>query len=933
MDMVQRATGELRVIAEVERGGGGASRTAVEIYDTCALPFDSLIAKLGAEVNADVAPELTYQDDDHDTITVSSQPEWEEALNFREGNTLRIRVEAAARPATPATRPMTPAEPQSPVEEEGGGEVTETAAHPDQMPAQSCSAIPRRVSRAMIMRRNPAYVFSGTPENMPPVIKEKPAADADPEADGWEEVVEEPAPSMWEMVTGGSAAAMPSLDGAASTITLKVNGTSYTVPTPEPEMKLVDFLRKEASCGTGTKIGCGEGGCGACTVLLHLDDPVTGQPTTKHINSCLRPLCSCDGLEVSTVESVGSRETGLHPVQKEMAENNASQCGLCTPGWVMAMMGLLAKNPHPTPQEVEDHFDGNICRCTGYRPILETFQKIASGNPDELLALPGCCGGKAAEEPAPPRTVAIKSATGSQWLRPSNLQEALQIKAAHGASARLVGGNTGVGVEKYYNDNLEPDSASVYIDISRLTELSGVKSTSSSLVVGSAVPINDLVEQLNKAHEASPSTTVTYPEIARHCLLIANNQVRNVGTWAGNIMIYAKHPEFPSDLVTTLSAAGCSIHIVSSTGKRTVSLIEWGAAALSGEPALKDGEIIESLVVPTTAAGLIFDSWKIMPRHQNAHAYVNGAISVTMGAGKVTEACLTFGGLGPGLRVASKTAAYLQGKDFSAATLAGALPILAAECKATPYPSDFPGVVHSEAYRESLATNLFYKFVLARQASIPPRLKSATGHYTRAISSGTTSFTPNPATAPLAMPITKIEGYSQASGEAKYTDDIPQQRDELCAAYVYARVSAGVIASIDASAALAMPGVVDFISAKDVTDSGCANECGAFPGDEEIFASKQVYCAGQAVGLIVADSLPHAQAAAKVVDVKYTPLPAKSILTIDDAIAANSFLEDNTYDGGHVTELTQGSVSAGFAAAKHVASGVVKSGAQEHFVK
>jgi xanthine dehydrogenase/oxidase len=119
-------------------------------------------------------------------------------------------------------------------------------------------------------------------------------------------------------------------------------------------------------------------------VLLHFPDPVTGATKTRHINSCLRPLCACDGLEVTTVEHFGSREGGMHPVQKLLAENNGTQCGLCTPGWVMAMMGLLQETPKPTPQQVEDHFDGNICRCTGYRPILDTFHSYAAhpGNPD-----------------------------------------------------------------------------------------------------------------------------------------------------------------------------------------------------------------------------------------------------------------------------------------------------------------------------------------------------------------------------------------------------------------------------------------------------------------------------------------------------------------------------------------------------------------------
>ena len=881
---------------------------------------------------------LTYVDDDGDTITVCSEAEWHEALNFRVGGIMYVRCEVEPQ----VLRPMTPAAAPEAAAVAPAAQVVETAAHPDAGPANSCRAIPRRVSRAMIMRRNPNYEFKGTPENMPPVIRDAAPAE-DEDRDDWEEIkTETEAPSMWEMVTGSGAStpeepAMPSLEGAASTITLKVNGVSYTVPTPEPEMKLVDFLRKEASCGTGSKIGCGEGGCGACTVLLHLPDPVSGKPVTKHINSCLRPLCSCDGLEVSTVESVGSQESGLHPVQKQLADNNGSQCGFCTPGWVMAMMGLLAKNPKPSHQQVEDHFDGNICRCTGYRPILETMQGFAEGSAPDLPA--GCCKAHAAaaeEAPKPAATLAVVGPTGSQWLRPQTLQEALQMKAAHGASARLVGGNTGIGVEKYYNEDLAFDAASVYIDIARLKELAAVQPSASgkSLLVGSAVPINDLVEILDTAHKAAPASTVTFPEISRHCMLIANNQVRNVGTWAGNLMIAAKHPDFPSDLMTTFSGAGCSIHIVSSTGKRIVSIVDFAAAALNGD-ALKDEEMIQALEVPHSPGGGItevFDSWKIMPRHQNAHAYVNGACRVHMDASKkITDAVLTFGGLGPGLRVAAKTCAYLKGKSFSAATLEGVLPVLAEDCKVSKYDLKFPGVVHADAYRESLCLNLFYKFVLAQLDSVPARLKSAVGHYQRAISKGAQTFTPNNDTAPLACPVTKLEAYSQATGEAKYTDDIPQQKDELCAAYVYSRYAAGVIASIDASEALKMQGVVDFISAKDVTDMGCANECGGFPGDEEIFASKQVYCAGQAVGLIVADRLDHAQAAAKKVVVNLTPLPAHPILSVDEAIAANSFLENAGFDAGHVDELKQGDCDKGFAAAAHVASGTVKTGAQEHF--
>jgi xanthine dehydrogenase/oxidase len=568
-----------------------------------------------------------------------------------------------------------------------------------------------------------------------------------------------------------------------------------------------------------------------------------------------------------------------------------------------------------------------------------------------------CCGGggegscrKAAA--APPLTpLSVSAPSGATWLRPSTLAQALQMRGTHGHAARMVGGNTGIGVEKYYNQNLQIDAGAVYIDISRLKELSAISTTEKSLLVGAAVPINELADHLDTAVAASRPTTAGFTELARHARLIANNQVRNVGTWAGNLMIAAKHPLFPSDLLTCFSCAGASLHLVrgdtssspGSTSTRVVTVIEFAqaaaAAAQPGQPpALRDDEIITALELPLSTSGnqVVFNSWKIMSRHQNAHAYINSAARLELSREKtVLSACFTFGGLGSGLRVCTKTAAYLVGKPLNSKALQGALALLTSESKAAPPPPHYPGVVASAAYREQLCAGLFYKFFVGAVAdaggAVPSRLKDLTVHAPRPISGGTSSFKANPSTAPLSMPVTKLEAYSQCTGEATYTDDIPERVGELNAAYVYSDVSCGVISRIDASAALAMAGVVDFLSAKDVTASGCTNECGAFPGDEEIFASTHVYCAGQAIGLVVADTLAHAQAAALRVKAVYNSLPAKPLLSIDDAIAANSFITENQYDKGHVTELACGDVTKGFAAAKHTVQGVVRTGAQEHF--
>ena len=470
------------VVVCINNGGAALAAVAVER----STHFDIVRTEIAATVGRTMFGAVQYVDDECDLITVDSDAEWREALNFcQPDGTLQISLTGL-----PETEYVA-------VDHVAAGNTDQEYPH----------HVPCRVARNVITRRNTKYIAAGTPPNMPRVTRE--AAPMAADADDWELLEAAPAPS-------------PS--PPSGSVTLKVNGVQYTVSAPEPEAKLVDFLRKEANL-SGTKIGCGEGGCGACTVLLHSTNHA-GQTRTRHINSCLRPLAACDGMEVSTVESVGSQETKLHPVQKELAEMNGSQCGLCTPGWVMAMMGMLANNPKPTPEEIEHHFDGNICRCTGYRPILETMQSFAGeGAPPAPRACGGCCAAKeVADQP-----LVLHSATGATWMRPTTLQEALRLRALHGGdTVRLVGGNTGIGVEKYYNENLAFDSAPVYIDISRLAELTNIVTTADAITLGSALPINDLCDALDQAVSASPAVTATLPELARHARLIANNQVAEV---------------------------------------------------------------------------------------------------------------------------------------------------------------------------------------------------------------------------------------------------------------------------------------------------------------------------------------------------------------------------------------------------------------------
>ncbi|KAK0891384.1 hypothetical protein LTR91_007525 [Friedmanniomyces endolithicus] len=146
------------------------------------------------------------------------------------------------------------------------------------------------------------------------------------------------------------------------TITFYLNGTRVSLDTADPEITLLEYLRGIGL--TGTKLGCAEGGCGACTVVVSQYNPTSKQIYHASVNACLAPLVSVDGKHVITVEGIGNVKSP-HPAQERIAKGNGSQCGFCTPGIVMSLYALLRNNEHPSELEVEEAFDGNLCRCTG----------------------------------------------------------------------------------------------------------------------------------------------------------------------------------------------------------------------------------------------------------------------------------------------------------------------------------------------------------------------------------------------------------------------------------------------------------------------------------------------------------------------------------------------------------------------------------------
>ena len=353
-----------------------------------------------------------------------------------------------------------------------------------------------------------------------------------------------------EPVSRGGISPRP-VDGADD-LTFTLNGKLVSVANPSPRMSLLDYLRGVAGY-TGTKSSCRQGGCGACTVVL--SPTAAGGAAAIAINACLRPLCAVDGMFVTTTEGIGNARDGYHVVQDKLACGNGSQCGFCSPGMVMSMYSLLQATPHPTAQQIESHFDGNICRCTGYRPILESFRAAFAPPGGAHLLAPdtspvGCCG---SESPVPtlatPKT--FESGTGGQedsvrWVEPTSLQQLSSVLWGAAATqprtpVRIVAGNTGHGV---YDD----DEVTLMVNITKIPDMIAQSVTAEgSLKFGGGVSIAQMIRAVEKQQDTALAPGY-WAALATHMNKIANVQVRNVGSWAGNLALCHAQPQFQSDL-------------------------------------------------------------------------------------------------------------------------------------------------------------------------------------------------------------------------------------------------------------------------------------------------------------------------------------------------------------------------------------------------
>ncbi|KAJ2951526.1 hypothetical protein O0L34_g13677 [Tuta absoluta] len=656
-------------------------------------------------------------------------------------------------------------------------------------------------------------------------------------------------------------------------VTFKINSEEHSVGSEiSSDVTLLDYIREYAEL-RGTKYLCREGGCGACIVSA-VKKP--GDVPTA-VNSCLVSVTSCQDWEITTVEKVGNKLDGYDPLQTTLAKYNGTQCGYCTPGWIMAMYCLKnSKNPL-TKLDIEKSFGSNICRCTGYRPILEAFKTFATDSgisdlPDiedlNICKKNGNCNKEKCEEDdwclisrddvTQNDAIQINLKDGRKWFKVSHIEEIFSIWQAQGDdSYMLVAGNTAKGAYPIL------EYPRILIDISTVAELKG-SAVDQNLVVGAGVTLTEFLEI---CQNMSKQEYFGYlEEFYEHINLVAHIPVRNLGTIGGNLMIKHQHNEFPSDIFLLLETVGAQLTIMhTKEEKKYVTMQEFLQTDMKSK-------IIMNVLIPPLSEEYKLVTYKIMPRSQHAHAIVNAGFLYKLNSKSIVgKARIVYGNLSPTFFRANSTENGLVGKDlFTNETLQKAIGILKDELTAEENPPE-----PSAKFRKQLAINLFYKGVL----SLCPTLKVGQRYRSgitrikesRPESGGRQIFDTNPTLWPVNQPIPKLEALIQCSGEAPYSEDLPSFPREVFAAFVLSTQAVGIIDSIHPERALAYPGVLKFYSAKDIPGINSFTPAGTllYPFFEELLAEKEVTYYSQPVGIIVAKSRAIAERAAKLVEVTY----------------------------------------------------------------
>lgn len=621
----------------------------------------------------------------------------------------------------------------------------------------------------------------------------------------------------------------------------------------------------------------------------------------------------------------------------------------------MSMYALLRSTNNINYTDIEIALQGNLCRCTGYRPIVEGFKTFMDGwerqyaqnSPINCMMGENCCKSRTkksengklfdkstflpydrTQEPIfPPElklnfheyntTFLVFKGDKVTWIRPTKLEELLLLKEKL-PSSKIVVGNTEVGIEMKFKKIVYP----VLVLPTNISHLTCSQFADSSLIIGSTTTLSDMEKILKEKVQNNAAKEKVCQSIVEMLHWFAGKQVRNVASIAGNIITASPI----SDLNPIFMACTANLNVCSKERGHRKVLIDEHFFKGYRKTAVEPDEVVVSVEIPSTEDHQYFRAYKQARRRDDDISIVTAAFNVQFGDDKkISEAKLCYGGMGPTTLCALKTSNKMIGKKWDKGLLTSVFDNLSEEFQLH---ESVPGGMAD--YRKSLCLSLFLKFYM----HVYKKVNKRNGF--NEFSDPDEVFIPEPKssqyfevrndhrkhTDAVGMPVPHASAFKQATGEAVYCDDMPHVQGELYLTLVYSARSHARIKEIDASKALAVPGVEAFFTAADL-DKDC-NKLGPIIKDEEIFSSEIVTSRACVIGALVAKTEKIARNAKGLVKITYEDLEPV-IVTIEDAIERKSYLSD------HPKTLRKGDTNKGFDEAHHVIEGSVRTGAQEHF--
>jgi len=482
-----------------------------------------------------------------------------------------------------------------------------------------------------------------------------------------------------------------------NTIRFILDGELVEIENVDPTRTVLQYLREDIG-RVGSKEGCAEGDCGACTVVI--GEAVDARIRFRAVNACIQFLPTLDGKMLFSVESLKSSDGQLHPVQQSMVDYHGSQCGFCTPGFIMSMFALYKSETDLSRETIDDALSGNLCRCTGYRPIIEATQRMGDypmrAGTDPIIYRPAGDNASVEEQEMLKRLEALQRQQGLQlkhgdakYFAPASIDELADCYQNNPDACILAGGtDVGLWVTKQLREL--PD----VIYLGNVAELDRISETDTGVEIGAAVSLTDAFDNLSSQ----------YPELAEMFRRFSSVPVRNAGTLVGNIA----NGSPIGDSMPALISIGARVKLRQGSKSREMALEELYIDYQKN--AMQSGEFVESVIIPRRDESMKLRCYKLCKRFDQDISAVCGAFALRLNDDQVASIDIAFGGMAAIPKRAAQAEAVLSGNTWGEATVQKAMKVLAQDF------SPLTDMRASAAYRQQVAANLLYRFYLETRA-------------------------------------------------------------------------------------------------------------------------------------------------------------------------------------------------------------------------